>query len=841
MTSRFTKFHGGSFVAIAVALMAAPAAAQTTGTDALEEIVVTAVRAAGISGIDIPDTSKAKATLTAEAIQKQTAGQSILNTINMLPGVSFQNNDGYGSAGGTLNIRGFDSSRISLTWDGMPLNDSGNYAIYSNQMLDPEVIDKVTVNLGSTDVDSPTASAAGGTVAYQTRLPSEEMGALVSASIGQYNFHRLFAVIDTGAIGPWGTRAFFSASGARNDNPFNNIGKVDKQQYNGRIYQPIGDNGDFISIAGHFNRNRNNFFGSVPLRTDLATPNGFPTTTDGRKYVIAQCTVADARPGVADVANSCGSTYDERMNPSDTGNIRGQSRFTLTDGLILTVDPSYQYVKANGGGTVVAREGTFGVGGTQVTGYINGTPYAGVDLNGDGDKLDTVRVLAPSQTQTHRYGVAASLIYEINDQNRVRIAYTLDHARHRQTGEVDFIGINGQTVNPFPSDSPILDAAGNPLQKRDRLSYAILNQVSGEYLGRFMDDRLIVNVGLRAPFFKRDLTQNCFTTNASGSVTCFSGNSAAETLYAAANPTYVGPTSKVFNYSRLLPNLGFNFNFAGDFNLFANYSKNISVPGTDNLYNAFWFRDAAGSKPDPETTDSFDLGVRYAHSDVVVAQLAGWFTKFHNRLASAYDVDLNQTVYRNLGNVDKYGIDGSVAWRPMKEVTLYGFASWQKSKIADDVEAANIGGVVYYAPTAGKRESGAPDWTVGGRLEGNFGPLSGGVQVKYTGKRFIYDTNLPIYTIVSGATAQLYDATAPGYTLTDLDLRFSMEQFGLKKTYFQFNVTNLFDKVYVGGFGGNLTQTVTRNASGVVTGFGSAPFVQIGAPRTISGTFVIGF
>ena len=47
-------------------------------------------------------------------------------------------------------------------------------------------------------------------------------------------------MIETGNITPWGTRAFISASKASNDNPFNNYGKVDKQQYNAKIYQPIG-------------------------------------------------------------------------------------------------------------------------------------------------------------------------------------------------------------------------------------------------------------------------------------------------------------------------------------------------------------------------------------------------------------------------------------------------------------------------------------------------------------------------------------------------------------------------------------------------------------------------
>src|SRR3546814_1534313 len=94
----------------------------------------------------------------------------------MLPGVSFQNNDPFGSAGGTLTIRWFANSRISLTFDGVPLNDSGNYAIYSNQQLDPELIEQVNVNLGTTDVDSPTAAATGPTVNYRTMVPTEDFG-----------------------------------------------------------------------------------------------------------------------------------------------------------------------------------------------------------------------------------------------------------------------------------------------------------------------------------------------------------------------------------------------------------------------------------------------------------------------------------------------------------------------------------------------------------------------------------------------------------------------------------------------------------------------------------------
>ncbi|MFM6932081.1 MAG: hypothetical protein ACKOUT_07545, partial [Novosphingobium sp.] len=63
------------------------------------------------------------------------------------------------------------------------------------------------------------------------------------------------------------------------------------------------------------------------------------------------------------------------------------------------------------------------------------------------------------------------------------------------------------------------------------------------------------------------------------------------------------------------------------------------------------------------------------------------------------------------------------------------------------------------------------------------------------------------------------------------------------KTYLQFNVYNLFDQFYVGGFGGGLNQALSGSISGTtgVATYGNAPNVQIGAPRTISGTVVFAF
>ena len=878
MKSRFQL--ATSAVALTICSFSSAAFAQSTGSVDFEEevIVVSGSRSQDVAGIQAPDSTKAKAVLTQELIERQNPGQTILDTINVIPGVSFQNNDAYGSAGGTLNIRGFDSSRISLTFDGIPLNDSGNYAIYSNQQLDPELIEQVNVNLGTTDVDSPTASAVGGTVNYRTLTPTEDFGVKLSASAGQFDFRRFFGMVNTGSLTSFGTRAFFSASKATNDNPFNNYGVVDKQQYNGKIYQPIGSDGDFISIAGNYNQNRNNFFGSLPLRNDVGrvvgalSTNRYPANNKEREYLINFPCSAIVTPvaGTAQSATTCGTEFDRRYNPSNTGSIRGASKFTLTEKLTLTVDPSYQYVKANGGGTVTAREArrdidptggaancttvTTGAGVNCQAGYLSGAPYFGRDLNGDGDILDLFTMMAPSQTQTHRLGVISSLRYEINDDHSVRLAYTFDRARHRQTGQVGLLDATGEPLDVFPVNKPELAANGVELQKRDRLSYAILQQVSGEYRGEFMDNNLVVTAGVRAPFFKRDLTNNCFTSSAGGFQECF-GDATQNTLNAGLNPTQAGPQNRVFKYDKVLPNVGFNYKFTRELSMFASFAQGLSVPGTDSLYNAFFFPiTTARARPAPETTDSVDVGLRY-RSGNIQAQLSGWLTKFQNRSASAYDPELDQNVYRNLGNVDKYGVDGSVSYQPIPELAVYVFGSYLKSEIKNNLAIGeNADGTAVFAATAGEREGGSPKYSFGGTLRGELGPVELGITGKRTGPRNIFDTGAATYTgtfiptgaVPSGtlgttARTEIFGKSAPAYWLVNLDASIDLDFAGLNDTRFQLNVYNLFDQFYVGGFGGGLAQSATYSRTTGVATYGSPGFVQIGAPRTVSGTLTFKF
>jgi len=842
------QFYAG--VATIAIIAATPVFAQSSGSIAVEdEIIVTAQKGDdGLSGIVVPDATKARGIITQELITTQVAGQTVLNTINLIPGVNFTNSDAYGSSGGNIRIRGFDGNRISLTFDGFPLNDSGNYAIYSNQQLDPELVEQVNVNLGTTDIDSPTASAAGGTVNYRTILGSKDLEAIASMSVGENNYTRAFGLFNFGELNDSGTRLWVSASTARNDK-FKGPGRIEKQQYNAKIYQPIGDNDDFISLAGHYNQNRNNFYRNpsvndfrtlftsavIPAATaissaaplDLSTIAGYQLKSLLTFENDARCVKPTAGAGRQDegaAAFTCTNYYNLRINPSNTGNARFNSRFTVTDQLTLTADAAFQYVLANGGGYTLQEENAAITRGSITSG-------TGADFNGDGDTLDRVGFYTPNNTNTRRWTAMASAIYEVSPEHRLRIAYTFDRSRHRQTGEWGYLDSAGNPESPFGGlkARQVLTADGYALRQRDRLSIALLNQISGQYIGKFMDDALRVEIGVRAPFFKRDLTNYCFTqATGSGFATCTSQTlgttPAANTTYIVPNNFVVtsstvgtpvfAPFSANYKFNKVLPNAGLTYKATDEVSIFASYAKGFSAPRTDNLYRQ------PSVSVTPETTDAFDLGARYTTSKIQ-AQLTGWYIGFQNRIVTSFDQALGISVDRNVGKVKAYGFDANIGYQVIEPVTLYAFASYNNSKLQQDVEIGRTSaGAIIFAPTKGKLVTETPRWSFGGRASVDLGALSVGLQGKYVGDRYATDVN---------------DVKSPSYTLFDLDARYSFEDLGFKETFFQLNVVNLFNKFYFG----NISTQINH---GTISGIGGAnPNFSVGSPRTIMGTLQIGF
>ncbi|CAN5165501.1 TonB-dependent receptor [soil metagenome] len=777
-------------------LAAGAASAQSSGTVATEastvdEVVVTGARLRQVDGLAVAQqVGKSRSTVTQEYLATQTPGNTVLQSLNLQPGVNFTNQDAFGASGGDITIRGFDAQRISLNLDGIQLNDTGNYQIYSNQQPDPETLQQVSVNQGTTDVDSPTASATGGTINFQTRRPSDTFGAIIQPSFGNLSYSRIFAMLDTGKIGPWGTTAWLSYSATTYEQT-RNPGDLQKMQVNGRLYQPIGDNGDFASLSFNYNENRNNTYGGKLVDTFNAG-----TIPPGN---TATCLLQS--PGAGTVQNhgtaalnpGCSTFYGAFINPSDTGNIRGQFKYSLTDKLTLTIDPTYQYTLANGGGTTNVSEKDQRLQGTFYNPLLPVASQTGVDLNGDGDLLDTIRLYSPSNTQTDRYSVNTSLIYDLNDNHRLRLAYTYDHGRHVQTGEYTATNLNGYPLEPFSAKkghlSPILTRNGAVFQKRNRQSIAELEQVAFQYVGDYLDGAVTLDVGVRAPFFHRELNNLCYQVDTFTAI-C----SAQQPTGSAANLAAGKPVKFERDYDDILPNVGATWRFAPGQQLYASYSENLSAPRTDDLY------DRIPASPEPETSKNIDIGYRYQTSRIV-GSLAAYYSDFDNYIVRAITegtgdngVPIGETIATsiNTGPVKRSGFDGSLGVFVTPALSVYGSFSYLDSEIEDNVPGTTLGTVI---ATAGKKLFEVPEWQYAARVEYEIRGATFGLQAKYVDSRY---TNL------------LNDEETPSYVVADFDARYDLG-FINEGMYVQLNVDNLFNEDYLGNISTDLTGNRTAN------------------------------
>lgn len=75
---------------------------------------------------------KARSTVTKEALDKQTATGNAIDKLKYTPGLNISSEDATGLSGFRFTMRGLNSDQVGMSVDGMPINDSGNYALYSN-------------------------------------------------------------------------------------------------------------------------------------------------------------------------------------------------------------------------------------------------------------------------------------------------------------------------------------------------------------------------------------------------------------------------------------------------------------------------------------------------------------------------------------------------------------------------------------------------------------------------------------------------------------------------------------------------------------------------------------
>ncbi len=845
---------GSALAGTAVAgLFAGSAFAQSTGSQAIEVIIKGGPRSTGGLATQT-NQAKDQSIVGKDYIATQVGSSNFAQEINLLPGVNYGNEDPTGVlSSNDFRMHGFDGAHVSITVDGTPVNDTGNYAVYPGEYAVAESTDHITVNLGQTEVDSPTASAIGGTVNILTKLPDATPSVSASGSVGSYNYNRVYAEVQTGALGPTGLRTYLSAN-MTNADKYKGEGKIKRWGLDGRLYQPLDNNG-FLSASFTWASNRPIFYFSgsqAQLATygrdfDYNTKWIAETATPGVKDSVP---TTPTLPGQPDYQAGAETNYWAlHPNPVDFGDIRGQSKFNFGDKATLTVDPYFFYTLANGGGGTNVAENDprlIGTATTFATCKVGASGQKGVDLNKDGDCLDTVLLYSPSNTQTHRYGVNSSVIYRFTDSQTLQAAYTFDYGHHRQTGEFDMVDpATGAPENVFGAKEGYgtwIHAADNTtFRKRDRLSLAKLNQISLNYLGRFLDDKLHINIGLRDPHFERDLDQRCYVYNGSTEYCSSVSTSAAATAIAtdnaattrtagtkaAAISALLGvtvnygaggtanvrtPFQQTYKFTKTLPNVGASYQFDEHNSAYVTYAAGFSAPKTDDLYV---------SVPElvtPETSDQYGAGYRYKNAMFDVSANL-WAANWNNHIVQSYDPnDPTTSIDRNVGDVKLSGIDIESGWRVSPNFNLYGSLALSHSELQDNYAVAT-GGVAYYLPVKGKELVLTPDQTAALRGTYHTGPFSISVQAKYVGKRYVTDVN---------------DASIKGYVAADFDASYKLDGIG-KDSKLQLNVSNLFGARYyprVSTTTNAQNATITSVTGATATYTPGSVFYYVSAPRT---------
>jgi iron complex outermembrane receptor protein len=190
--------------------------------------------------------------ITRADIEKSIPGNSPLQTLEKLPGVSFQSADPFGTYEWStrFSIRGFNQNQLGFTLDGIPLGDmsyGNNNGLHISRAISSENIGRVAVSQGAGALGTASTSNLGGTVQFVTLGPADDFGVNAAQTLGSDSTSRTFVRVDTGLLAS-GTKLYISGTRMRADK-WKGSGAQDQDQLNSMFVQRFGDH----TLSGFYN------------------------------------------------------------------------------------------------------------------------------------------------------------------------------------------------------------------------------------------------------------------------------------------------------------------------------------------------------------------------------------------------------------------------------------------------------------------------------------------------------------------------------------------------------------------------------------------------------------
>jgi iron complex outermembrane recepter protein len=709
-----------------------------------------------------------------------TPGTSPLRAIEKLPSVNFQAADPFGNYEWStrVTIRSFNQNQLGFTFDGIPLGDMtyGNHnGLHISRVVSPENIGSVKVSQGAGSIGTQSTNNLGGTVESFSMKPLDRFAVQANGTYGSDETIRGFARVNFGSTE--GLRAFVSYGYGTTDK-YKGEGKQDQHLINAKLVVPVGD-GEFDAWLSYSDRREQDYQDmSLDMLSRLGYDwdNTFPDYARAVLYadisnnvdLLNNATGAAGPDGLSDLTGllpsnpAAGSVFPDGVTNADDA-------YYDASGLRKDTVASIGYKTPLGEGVNLALKGYYhrnrgmGLWGTPYVPSPNGVPIS----------------IRTTEYEIDRWGLFGSVNYEagINE-----FALSGWYERNKFNQARRFYGFTSRTE------------PGRDFRKYPK------NPFFTQWEFDFTTETLQYSVQDRI-----DLGQVTLNLGWKG----FRVTNQAEAVIQASFPEGKIKVEDWFQpHAGVAVTLGDNAEaFAG----FTQATRSFASATTTGPFstNQVGF-DAIRGTLKPETSDTYELGLRYNTSDFN-GVAAVYLVNFQNRLlgaASGPSIVGSPSVLQNVGSVRSLGFEAAGDVKLGGGLSLYASYSYTDATYRDDV--FNVSGVLL-AAIKGKTVIDTPKHLLRGEFAFDDGAIFARIGGNYMSKRYFTYTN---------------DRSVPGRLLVDATLGYRISDM----IEVQFNASNLLDKQYL----------ATINSGGTGNS-GDRQTLLVGAPQQFFATVKVGF
>lgn len=144
----------------------------------------------------------------------------------------------------------------------------------------------------------------------------------------------------------------------------------------------------------------------------------------------------------------------------------------------------------------------------------------------------------------------------------------------------------------------------------------------------------------------------------------------------------------------LSPKIGLRYNFAGGTSIWGNYSTGFTPPTSAQLYDDR----TSGGNPripnpdlDPETTQSFELGLQHWFGQSIQGSLVGFYTYTEDKILAWFNAD-NVWINQNIGRTESYGAEVDLAWYLAENWTVSANYTYNEATVDENPQNPDLEG-----------------------------------------------------------------------------------------------------------------------------------------------------